>query len=52
MSNIRKFKTALVEAMVPLMRKRLNGKEVTEEEARKRIEYQLENRGFELDTDE
>jgi hypothetical protein len=49
MSDLRKFGKAVTESFAPLLRKTLHGDEITEDEARKRLKYQLQKRGFDIE---
>jgi len=48
MSDLRKFKTAVVQALASALRKKLHGKNVDEDEVQAELEYQLNNRGFDV----
>jgi len=49
MSDLRKFGKAVTESFAPLLRKSLYGDEITEDEIRERLKYQLQNRGFDIE---
>jgi len=49
MSDLRKFGKAVTESFAPLLRKSLHGDEITEDEMRERLKYQLQNRGFDIE---
>jgi len=49
MSDLRKFGKAVTESLAPLLRKSLHGDGITEDEVRERLEYQLRNRGFDIE---
>ena len=52
MSDIRKFKRAVIEATTPALRDALYGRDIDEEELQAELEYQLENRGFDVENKE
>lgn len=46
------FNTAVVEAFAPLLREAIRGREITEADAKNRLEHQLNNRGFNVDSED
>lgn len=48
-SFINDFGIAVTESLAPIIRKSLHGEEIKEDEMRERLEYQLRNRGFDIE---
>jgi len=52
MSDLQRFKTAVIEALSPHLRDAIHGRSVNEDEVQADLKYQLENRGFSVDDDD